>query len=74
MVIIKIACCKGSNTFIIKRVRRSSSGFDDVAFVKFELYFTCYILLGRFNESLNMPNRQLTTVCGDLGDSQSPTL
>ena len=48
-MVIKIACCKGCNTLIVERVRRSRSGLDDVSFVKLELYFAGYILLGVYD-------------------------
>ena len=35
------------------RDRGSSTGFDDIAFVKFEFNFTCHIFLSGFNKCLN---------------------
>ena len=52
MMVIKITCCKGCNALIVERVRRSRTGLNDVSFVKLELHFTGYILLGGFDEGL----------------------
>ena len=53
MVIVHITCCEGSKRFIVKAVWRSGSGFDDVAFIKFEFYFTSYIFLCGLYECLD---------------------
>ena len=53
MVIIHITCCEGCKRFIVQAVWRSCTGFDDVAFVKFEFNFTGYIFLSGFNECLD---------------------
>ena len=43
MVVIEITGGEGCQRFIVQAVRRSGSGFDDIAFVKLEFYFTGYI-------------------------------
>ena len=52
-MVVKITCCEACEGFTVERVWGSSSGFDDVSFVKLEFYFTGHIFLGAFNESLD---------------------
>ena len=51
-MIIQISGGKGGQRLTVQAVRRGSSGFDDVAFVEFELYFSGYIFLGAGHKSL----------------------
>ena len=53
VVVVHIACGEGSKGLIVQAVWRSGSGFDDVSFVKFQLYFAGDILLSGFHECLN---------------------
>ena len=50
-MIVHITGCKACQRLIVKWVWRSSSGFNDISFVKSEFNFTCNIFLGRFYES-----------------------
>ena len=45
VVVIHITGGEGCQRLVVEAVRRCGSGFDDVAFVKFEFYFASYILL-----------------------------
>ena len=56
VVVVEITGGKGSQGFAVQGVWGGGSGFDDVAFVQFEFYFTGRILLCRFNECLRWPH------------------
>ena len=51
-MVIQITGGEGSQVLIVQRVRRSGSGFDDVALVELEFYFTGYIFLSLLDECL----------------------
>ena len=53
VVIVQVTGCEGCDALIVQRVRGSSTGFDDIALVEFEFYFTGYVLLGGFDECLH---------------------
>ena len=53
MVIVQFSCCEACKGFTVQRIWRSSSGFDDVTFVKLEFHFSCYIFLCTLDKCLN---------------------
>ena len=53
VVVIQITGSEGCKRFIVQAVWRSGSGFDDVAFVKLELYFAGHIFLSGLYECLD---------------------
>ncbi len=52
-MIVHIACRKGSDALVVKRIWRSCSRLDDIAFIQLEFHFAGHILLGGLDESLN---------------------
>ena len=53
MVVVEISGCERSERLIVEAVWRSRSGFDDIAFVQLEFYFSGHVFLGGFHECLN---------------------
>jgi len=51
-MVIQVTGCEACDALIVQRVRRSGTGFDDIALVKLELHFTGHILLGGLYECL----------------------
>ena len=51
-MVVKITCCEACEGLTVERVWGSSSGFDDVSFVKLEFYFTGHIFLCGLYKSL----------------------
>ena len=42
LVVVKLACCKGSDGFVIQAVRRCRACRDDIALIQLQLYCACY--------------------------------
>ena len=51
-MIVQISGGEGSQGFIVQAVWRGGSGFDDIAFVQFEFYFSGHVFLGGFHKCL----------------------
>lgn len=52
MVVVEITGGEGGQGFVVQGVGRGGSGFDDVAFVELEFYFSGYVFLGAGYECL----------------------
>mgnify|MGYP000422274927 CR=1 FL=1 len=51
LVVVKLACCEGSDGFVIQAVRRCRACRDDIALIQLKISSTSYLFLARFDVS-----------------------